>query len=285
MVYKTEDTRHPLYLGNWKRAIPNIDHDIALDDLDEPHIKRKHAILDKHKNIESLYGIEPSTKYITLFAVSTQIVLAYVFGHYIQSNILLVATAYLVGAFFTSLFGVIIHEVSHNLCFESPFLNRCLGLVVNIGIVFPIFASFRRYHLEHHAYQGVIGRDPDLPLEWEYKLFHTNWFTKTMFLFFYPVMYVVRGAAMKKAPSSWEYINWIWTISTDILIWKVCGARGLLYLFLSLWLGYGLHPGAAHFVQEHFTFFDGQETYSYYGGLNWFLLNIGYHNEHHDFTK
>ncbi|CAG8799102.1 12159_t:CDS:2, partial [Racocetra fulgida] len=46
-----------------------------------------------------------------------------------------------------------------------------------------------------------------------------------------------------------------------------------------------LHPVAARYIQEHYTFDDGQETYSYYGRLNKIFMNIGYHNEHHDFTN
>lgn len=75
------------------------------------------------------------------------------------------------------------------------------------------------------------------------------------------------------------------TIACDVLIYNTFGPRGFLYIFCSLWFGYGLHPAAMHFIQEHFTIADGQETYSYYGGLNFFYLNIGLHNEHHDFTK
>ncbi|KAI8917085.1 fatty acid desaturase-domain-containing protein [Powellomyces hirtus] len=280
------DPRHPLYLGDWERSIPHVHNDIAMDNLDEPHIKRKHAILEKHPQITQLYGYEPLTKYVTVLAASLQLGLAYYFGKInTDSTWVFLLTIYVVGASLTQVFGVIIHEATHNLCGETLAMNRAVGFLANVGIPVPIFSSFRRYHLEHHAYQGVLGKDPDLPLDWEVKLIKSNPLAKFTFLFFYPMMYVVRGAAQQKKPSTWEIYNILWSVATDILVVKFCGWRGFLYLFLSLWLGYGVHPAAAHFIQEHFTFDDGQETYSYYGSLNYLFMNIGYHNEHHDFTK
>ena len=158
------------YLGDWERSQPKIHLKAATDDLDEPHVKRKHAILAAHPQVVDLYGIEPSTKYITIAVVATQLLLAYLFGHYIQSNIALFVVSYVVGGTCTQLIGTIIHEAAHSLMHESLLVNRCFAFIANIGIVFPIAASFRRYHLSHHAHQGVVGMDADLPMEWEVKL-------------------------------------------------------------------------------------------------------------------
>ena len=61
------------------------------------------------------------------------------------------------------------------------------------------------------------------------------------------------------------------------------GWRSLFYLVASSFVGGGLHPIAGHFIAEHYTFDPKQETYSYYGPLNYLTYFVGYHNEHHDF--
>ena len=171
------DSRHPNYVGFWKRSIPNIDDTIAIDDIDEPHIKRRHAMLAAHPDIKTLYGIEPSTKYVIATIVSVQLALAYYFGQVWSTGqtgkgfmLALIVCAFVIGGTITQLIGVIIHEATHGLIFESPIMNKIAGIVSNLALPVPIAQSFRRYHLEHHAFQGVVGKDPDLPLDFEVKL-------------------------------------------------------------------------------------------------------------------
>ncbi|KAJ2345365.1 sphingolipid delta-4 desaturase [Coemansia sp. RSA 2618] len=164
-----DDPRHPLYLGTWKRSKKDDVRDFVHDDFEEPHQKRKKAILAKHPEVRSLYGNEPLTAFIGAIATAVQLAAAYKIGcvwtdlHWSA----VIAIAYLLGGTVSALYGVIIHEAGHNLVFKRPLFNRLTGLMVNMPMVVPISQSFRRYHLEHHQFQGVEGMDPDLPLDAE----------------------------------------------------------------------------------------------------------------------
>lgn len=82
-----------------------------------------------------------------------------------------------------------------------------------------------------------------------------------------------------------EIFNWVLIFGVDFGIYYYWGWKALAYLFLSTILGIGFHPMSGHFVGEHTEIVTGQETYSYYGPLNYLTYNVGYHNEHHDFPR
>lgn len=88
-----------------------------------------------------------------------------------------------------------------------------------------------------------------------------------------------------KEPSRWEFINYACTFAFNSIIVHIWGWGALWYLVWGTLLGMGLHPVAGHFIAEHYVMHEGQETYSYYGPLNWLTFNVGYHNEHHDFAN
>jgi len=192
---------------------------------------------------------------------------------------------YVVGGVCTHSLNLAVHELSHNLCFESIIANKILCLFANFGTGFPSWITFGRYHMEHHQFQGVDGIDLDIPSDLEVHVF-TNRFLKKIWVMCQPLFYAFRPLLVKpKNPTLWEAINYATQFSFDFLIFYLWGFKSLIYLPISTLLGAGLHPVAGHFIAEHYQFVKGQETYSYYGPCNWVNFNVGYHYEHHDFPK
>lgn len=82
-----------------------------------------------------------------------------------------------------------------------------------------------------------------------------------------------------------EIANIVIIICTNLLILKFLGFWVLFYCFMSWVAALNLTPTALHIIGEHYEYYDGPETYNYYGPFNYFHFNSGHHIEHHDFPN
>ena len=250
---------------------------------EEPHATRRKQILAKYPQVKELFGHDPNFKYVVTLLVSIQVCMAY----YMRfcNGWLFVLGAYAVGGTCNHMLMLAMHELSHNLGFKKMLHNRIFSLFANLPIGIPSAISFKRYHLEHHKYQGEVGVDVDIPTPAEGRIFQST-FMKLLFVMNQIFFYALRPLFVNpKTPGKWEAINAVCCIAFDAAIVLTMGPWALFYLILSTYLGAGLHPVAGHFIAEHYVFVKGAETYSYYGPLNIFGFNVGYHNEHHDFPN
>ena len=192
--------------------------------------------------------------------------------------------AYFVGATISHALFLAIHEITHGLAFKTKKYNNWLSFIANLPIVFPYAMSFKAYHALHHWDQGKDGVDVDIPMEGEAKLFR-GFIGKFLWFLNQIIFYAVRPVFVKPLKvDKWQLYNIIFQVIAMAIYLPFAGWSGLLYLLLSLVLAGSLHPTSGHFISEHYVFHEGQETYSYYGPLNAITFNVGYHNEHHDFT-
>ena len=167
----------------------------------------------------------------------------------------------------------------------TPYYYLCTEHVIDPSSLPPHHHPHCVYITEHHKFQGEHVIDADIPTAIEGWFFNST-LRKVLWVFLQPLFYSLRPLAVNpKQPTKWEFINITCTVLFDLAILYTWGIRGLLYLVLGTLFGMGLHPVAGHFIAEHYVMNTGQETYSYYGPLNWLTFNVGYHNEHHDFAN
>ncbi|MCG8607385.1 fatty acid desaturase [bacterium] len=259
--------------------------DFHHSELSEPHRDRTRAIMKNHPEIRDLIGREPRTFYAIAGIVALQVLLAV--GVSNQPWWLVVAVAYLIGAFANHGLFTLIHECSHDLIFKRRWQNQLATILADLPNIIPSAISFRRYHIKHHSFQGVYDLDADLPSRWEAKLVGRSAIGKALWLLIFPVFQALRPPRLReiKFSCAWTVTNILIVFSFNSLIFAVLGPKALIYLLLSLAFAVGLHPLGARWIQEHYVTNYPQETYSYYGPLNLIAFNVGYHNEHHDFPS
>lgn len=252
----------------------------------EPHRLRTRELLRRHPEIRELIGPNPATFWWTAGIVALQIVVAWLVAD--QPWWVVAAVAYTVGAFADHALFVMIHETAHRLVFKRRVPNILTALLANLPQVFPGAVSFTKYHLKHHAFQGVYELDGDLPFRWEARLVGRSPLRKALWLLLFPIFQAIRPWRVKEVPlwDRWTATNVAVGVAFDALVWVVLGPKALVYLVLSLFFSIGLHPLGARWIQRHYlTATGGQETFSYYGPLNLLAFNVGHHNEHHDFPS
>jgi len=250
---------------------------------DEPHTTRRREILRMHPEIKELFGPEPLTFLVVLILTFSQLWIASWISQ--CSSFVFILIMYFYGGTVNHTLQLANHEISHNLVFESTFLNMMLGIFANIPTAIPSSVTFRYYHMDHHQYQGVHISDTDIPSLWEVSFFKTK-FLKLIWVSGQAAAYGIRPLLTNpKAITKMQILNTLCVITCDAIIYYNYGFYSLLYLLSSSLIGLGLHPAAGHFIAEHYEFVKGYETYSYYGPLNYVNFNVGLHNEHHDFPK
>jgi sphingolipid delta-4 desaturase len=251
----------------------------------EPHKNRTKEILKKHPEIRNYVGKNPYSFLFIISIVALQIALAFMLKN--QSWWLILAAAYSIGAFANHALFVLIHECTHNLIFQKRIWNTLASILANLPIIVPSAVSFHRYHLKHHAFQGVYELDADIAHAWEARLVGNSALGKAVWLLLYPLFQGLRPLRLKEIRfiDGWILFNWLAQFGFDIAVFYLFGAKAFFYLLFSLFFSVGLHPLGARWIQRHYVVAGEQETYSYYGALNKLAFNVGHHNEHHDFPS
>ena len=263
--------------------------DFVQTDVDQPpHPERMRAILRAHPEVRQLFGRNPFTAVIMLAVLGIQTALAFVMGRLgLGYWWLSLIVAFVFGAFMNHCMYVIIHDATHNLILKRRAWNKWIAILADLPNLVPGAIGFGVYHRQHHAHLGDYDYDADLANRWEARLIGDKWYRKALWILFFPLFQLTRPPRLKAITmwNRWSFVNLACALAYDALVFYFCGWPGLLYLVFSFAFSVGLHPVGARWIQEHYTGDSEQETASYYGPINLVALNIGYHNEHHDFPS
>jgi sphingolipid delta-4 desaturase len=202
----------------------------------EPHRDRTKTLLHSHPGLRRFIGKNPYTALIILGCVSLQVGV----GLLVRDSpwwVILLA-AFTAGACASHALWTLIHECSHNLIFSKTYLNTVASIVANLPHLLPSAVSFQRYHLKHHAFQGVYDLDADLPSYWEARLIGNSATGKALWLLFFPIFQITRPPRLKEIRTfdRWILLNFAVQIFRhgDLYLPRAenfCVSRGVVLLF------------------------------------------------------
>ncbi|RYE82365.1 MAG: fatty acid desaturase, partial [Methanosarcinales archaeon] len=245
-------------------------------------------MIKAHPEIEKLMVRRIDSAFYVWAFVLAQVGLTIAVSVYQPAWYWVLAIAYFAGAVLDHSLWVLIHDLTHNAVFESRFWNLAYHCIANLPHIFPSAISFKYYHAQHHAHLNEAYADPDLPGVWENKIFGTTPVGKTCWLACFAIIQSVRTLRYKPTLGGlegWCAVNWVTQLSFNYAVYHFLGTTAFVYMLISSMFAIGLHPLGARWVAEHYAVRAPQETYSYYGSFNFLGMNIGYHNEHHDFPS
>jgi len=277
------------------------------------HRIRRRAITSEFPQVLKLTGPDVRTQYYAYAAFLLQVFFAWLSG---GSFLLAFALGITISPYIDFAVLVVMHETSHDLVFKGRddliSRNRLLGIMCNTVMLAPISEIMRQHHNIHHAQLGNMQRDVDVPVAFEVSWVGRSPLRKILWLFCGIIVLPVRS--MMKLPVNWNryvVLNWVACISFSMAIFFY-SSPAFLYLLLGMFLSQSAHPANARQVQRHIRLREqldhkvksGQQefpsadtaneenvhtaklnTYSYYGPMNIYTLNVGYHVEHHDFSN
>ena len=242
-----------------------------------PHVRTRRTLLARHPEIRHLFGPDRRTAIFGFVAMVTQLAIAAMLHTWLA--VLVVAAS--AGAALSHFAAAVMHEATHNLCARTTLTNRVIAIGVCLAMPIPAAMPFRRFHLAHHRHFHDPVRDPDLPSRFELRWLSRSRLGRVLLLLLQPCFGLF--ARKHDRPDRWEVLGTCAQLAMNAAVCLVLGWTALAYLLLCNYFVIGLHPIAAHFYGEHDIWSTTQQTHSYYGALNALTLNVGYHNEHHDF--
>merc|ERR1711916_262845 len=140
-------------------------NDYSWTELDQPHRWRRNEILKRYPEIKELYGYDPMTKWAVAAMVFGQVWACWYLSD--KSWTVLMLVAYCFGGVINHAMTLAIHEITHGLAFEKFEHNQWLAIFANLPLGIAECIQFRKYHFDHHTYQGVPGLYVDIPSYFE----------------------------------------------------------------------------------------------------------------------